>query len=131
MKSFNVTIVILVVMVSGCVHWFTGWKADWEYIKDSMGGMAVSAEVAGSQLRLNPMFQLKEIEVMNSGHCVRSIESDIEAMQIRMSVYMHVCNGDDTSSEILEISVPREGVYSIVYDDAEAGFPVIGTVVID
>jgi len=128
MKNLYITIVLVIAMLFACV---TGWKADWEYIKDSMGGMAVNAEVAGSRLRLDPAFQIHEIEVINSGHCVQSIKSDVAEMQILMSVYIHVCNGRDTSSEILEMALPKEGVYSIVYDDAEAGFPVLGTAVIN
>lgn len=131
MKSLNILIVLLIAMLFGCAHLVKGWKADWEYIDDSMGGMTVNAAVAGSKLRLDPTFRIHGIEVINSGHCVRNIEADISEMQILMSVYIHVCNGHDASSDILEISLPREGVYSIVYDDAEAGFPVIGTAVID
>jgi hypothetical protein len=129
-------LVVLVLLAAlGCsraVTWATTERATWSYVREAWGGVLLGSPIhTGAELRLPFNLDVKSAKRMDSGVCVCGVRARLDGTRIVVAFYKCVCGPGATGDLTAMIARPRAGAYSVVYDDKEAGYPVIGSIQIE
>jgi hypothetical protein len=110
------------------VTYLSTTDANWDYVQKSLGGLKMDSLIEENHIVLKPNFLIHEPVQINSMHCIRNIAAKQIGDQIRIKVKFCLCNewGVAEYPYAVSISKPKSGEYTLVYNDSEAGYPVIG-----
>lgn len=112
--------ITLCLLLSSCeiVNAVRSHEASWSYIEKCCGGIKISKTEKISDDKLLVQFTIghKEIKLVNSGHQIRSIDYDLEANKILVTLRYGLVMGEGAAYP-LEIIVDelKPGRYDIIY----------------
>ena len=117
--------------MTGCVAilaWATKEDASWQYVQQHARGATLGpASVTAAELSFPVVAQ----EKINSAECIHDARVRVEGQRMLLSLKHGLCPDGWRPPEVARLPRPAPGDYTVVYDDASAGFPVVGRLHVD
>jgi hypothetical protein len=108
----------------------TATKADWAFVDRSWGGTKLqSAAATDRDLTITLALGVDRPKQIDSETCTRGVHARQDGSRIVLSIDRSVC-GDGPHPSTATIAKPAVGTYDVVYDDASAGFPRVGRLIV-
>ncbi len=117
--------------------WVSTKPASWSYVNDAWGGIAAeNPTIESGQMALPVRFDVHAVTRVDSAICIRRVNGRVDEGRVIVGVDRCLCQSGPSSKTAEELarelvahfSKPAPGRYTVVYDDASAGFPKIGDI---
>lgn len=139
MRRFGAVRAAVALLVTACsascarvVSTATTTPASWSYVEEAWGGLAlVSPTVASGTVSLPLETGIHPPKRFDSAICVCGASARTDGARIVVLLESCVCGPGSKRTLLVQMSKPTPGVYSVHYDDAAAGFPKIGELVVE
>lgn len=129
------TCLALVLLTSGCdrlVSQATEKDAPWSYVEEAWGGMGVGKPVVSADGVTIPLeLRLRPPKRFDSAICVRGADAHLKDGRIVVVLERGVFGPGSLTEYAVRLKLLPKGTYTVVYGDADAGYPVIGEVVVE
>jgi hypothetical protein len=125
----------LVFLVSGCdrlVSEASERAAPWSYVEEAWGGIGVGKPVVSADGVTIPFdLGLRPPKRLDSAICVRDADARLKDGRIVVLLERGVCGPGSPTEHAVHLKRLPKGTYTVVYGDADAGYPVIGEVIVE
>jgi hypothetical protein len=123
---------VALIATLGCARVVTAVTSEpppWSYVEDGWGGVRLGApEIVSGVASLPFTFHAHDVKRMDSGTCLHGASTRLDGPRIVLRLDKCVCGPGTLSDMRVALPVLTKGTYAVVYDDATAGFPLLGEI---
>ncbi len=133
MRGYRRLLLVLTALplLAGCVDvvvWLTKEDTPWSYIRDRCFGPKLGPiDTSGSRVAI----PIELSSLYDSGVCFYSASGRLSHNRVEIIVRRGLCSGGPIPPLVVRLAKPGPGDYQIVYGDAGADYPVIGSLHVD